>query len=376
MPTSLNRPSDSSTIAHYAKNLDLHNETGFFLFARQMPSDAIIGIMYPNNTIQDMSKVELHRHLEGSIRIPTLIDICRAHDIPLPSYDRDEMAKLIHLPEQAENLSGFLQPFRLLKFSFVDKEAIARIAYEAVEDAALDGITYVEFRFSPEFMAFYYRLSITDVMDAIVEGVDLAQKRYPITAKLIVSISRDLNAATMKMPWPSPAEVAAVAVDYAERGVVGLDLAGVESGYPPELFMGAFRIVKDAGLGITVHAGEDEGPESVKKAIKNLGAKRIGHGVRIIHDPDVVKLAIDRGVVLEICPTSNVLTHAAPSLDEHPIRRLYDAGVKVTVNTDDPGICNVTLTSEIALIIQKFGFTHADIETMMETARKAAFWKQ
>ncbi|MHB1458094.1 MAG: adenosine deaminase [Armatimonadota bacterium] len=327
------------------------------------------------NTISVLPKFELHRHLEGSIRIQTLIDICRDHNVSLPSYDPDVMAEYIHLKKQADNLSGFLQPFRILKLAFVDRESIARISYEAVEDAALDNIRYVEFRFSPEFMAFYYKLSMNDVMDGIVEGNELAQKRYSITSKLVVSISRDLNPTTMQMPWPLPVEVAGLAVDYSDRGVVGLDLAGVESGYPPELYIEAFRIARNYALGITVHAGEDDGPQSVKNAIKYLGAKRIGHGVRIIQDPEVVRLAVDKGVVLEICPTSNVLTHAVPSLDEHPIRRLYDAGVKVTVNTDDPGVCDVTLTDEIILVMEKFGFTLADIEKITETARKAAFWK-
>lgn len=328
-----------------------------------------------HETISAMPKIELHRHLEGSIRVQTLIDICRDHNVSLPSYDPDVMAEHIHLKKQADNLAGFLQPFRLLKLALTDKEAIARIAYEAVEDAALDNIRYVEFRFSPEFMAFYYKLSMNDVIDGIVEGNDLAQKQYPITSKLIVSISRDLNPTTMQMPWPLPVEVAGLAVDYSDRGVVGLDLAGVESGYPPELYIEAFRIAKNYGLGITVHAGEDDGPQSVRNAIQYLGAKRIGHGVRIIQDPDVVKLAVDKGVVLEVCPTSNVLTHAVPSLEEHPIRRLFDAGVKVTVNTDDPGVCDVTLTDEIVLVMEKFAFMLDDIEKMTETARKAAFWR-
>lgn len=322
-----------------------------------------------------MPKFELHRHLEGSIRVSTLIDICRDHKITLPSYDLAVMTDFISLKKPSENLAGFLQPFRILKLAFVDRESIARITYEAVEDAANDNIRYVELRFSPEFMTFYYKLNIKDVMDGIVEGNDLAQKRYPITSKLIVSISRDLNPATMKMPWPLPVELAGLAVDYSDRGVVGLDLAGVENGYPPELFIESFRIAKNYGLGITVHAGEDDGPQSVKSAIRCLGAKRIGHGVRIIQDPEVVKLAADNGVVLEVCPTSNVLTHAVSSLEEHPIRQLYDAGVKVTVNTDDPVVCNVTLTDEIALIMNEFGFTLSEIEKMNETTRKAAFWK-
>ncbi|MHB0999509.1 MAG: adenosine deaminase [Armatimonadota bacterium] len=320
-----------------------------------------------------MPKIELHRHLEGSIRVETLADICFSNNIHLPTYDPDELAKIIHLKEPAVNLAGFLMPFRTLKFSFVNREAIARIAYEAVEDAARDNIHYVEFRFSPEFMAFYYKLSLTDVMDGIVEGFDLAQKRYPVTAAMIVSISRDLSPEKMGMPWHSPADIAQLAIDYTDRGVVGLDLSGVESGYPPELFKDAFRTAKSARLGITVHAGEDDGPQSVRGAIEHLGAVRIGHGVRIIDDPEVVRLARDTGVTLEICPTSNVLTNAVPSLKEHPVKALYDAGVNITINTDDPGVCDVTLTNEYLLVMEQFGFTIEDIEKMTGTARRAAF---
>lgn len=326
-------------------------------------------------TIADMPKIDLHRHLEGSVRIETLADVCRVNSIPLPTYDLQELAEIIQLSKPAENLAGFLVPFRTLKFSFIDRETIARIAYEAVEDAYLDSVVYVELRFSPEFMAFYYKLKMTDVMDGIAEGISLAQRRFPTVAKLIVSISRDLSPERMQMPWPTPEEITRIAVDYMDRGVVGLDLAGIEHGYPPEMFIAEFALAKDAGLGITVHAGEDDGPESVKSAIEALRASRIGHGVRIIHDPDVVRMAKDNGTVLELCPTSNVLTHAVSSLEEHPVRKLYDADVQVTINTDDPTVCGVSLTDELTLVAEKFGFTISEIGKLIETARNAAFSK-
>ena len=325
------------------------------------------------STLADLHKIDLHRHLEGAVRPATVAEICRTHHIELPTYDDGELAAILKLSKPADDLAGFLLPFRLIKFSFVDREAIARITFEAAEDAWLDNVRHVELRFSPEFMGFYHHVKLKDVMDGIASGANLAMRRMPITMKLIVSISRDLSPETMQMEWPAPSEIARLAVDYADRGVVGLDLAGREAGYPPDLFIEPFRIARDAGLGITVHAGEDAGPESIREAILELGATRIGHGVRIVRDAEVMSLARDRGVTLETCPTSNVLTHAVESLEAHPIRELYDAGLRVTVNTDDPTVCGVNLTHEYALVAEKFGFTLDEIGALIENARRAAF---
>ena len=326
-----------------------------------------------DTNITDLHKIDLHRHLEGAVRPATVADICRSRGIELPTYDPNELGRLLCHHRQTENLAAFLLPFRIIKLCFVDREAIARIAYEAAEDAYLDNVRYVELRFSPEFMAFYYEISLTDVMDGIVEGVDLAMKRMPVTAKLIVSISRDLNPDTMRMPWPTPVELANLAVEYAGRGVVGMDLAGKENGYAPDLFVEPFRIAREAGLGITVHAGEDDGPGSIRDAIQYLGATRIGHGVRIVQDPEVVALVKDLGVTLETCPTSNVLTRAVESLDAHPLRQLFDAGVRVTVNSDDPTVCGIKLSDEYALVMAEFGFTLDELRTLISTAESAAF---
>jgi adenosine deaminase len=321
-----------------------------------------------------LPKIDLHRHLEGAVRPATIADICRDRGVPLPTYDPDELAKIVQLSGQVADLGQFLIPFRTIKMCFVDKEAIARIAFEAVEDAHLDNIRYVELRFSPEFMAFYYKLALTDVMDGIVEGIESAARRYPdTTAKLIISISRDLSEVTMHMPWPNPMEIARLALDYADRGVVGLDIAGREDGYPPELFVDPFRMIREAGLGITAHAGEDAGPESVRGAIESLGATRIGHGVRVVGDPEVVALVKDRGVFLELCPTSNVLTRAVESMASHPVRRLFDDGVPITINTDDPSVCATTLTHEYELLVDHFGFTLEEIRDLVAAAESAAF---
>jgi adenosine deaminase len=323
--------------------------------------------------LAQLPKIDLHRHLEGSVRPATIADICRAHSVPLPTYDPAVLAHIVQLNRPADDLGGFFLPFRTIKFAFVDREAIARIAFEAVEDAWLDNVRYLELRFSPEFMAFFHHLELSEVMDGVVEGIGIAAHRYPIAARMIVSISRDLSSDTMNMPWPKPDEIAGLAVEYADRGVVGMDLAGRELGFPPELFAEAFEIARDAGLGVTVHAGEDDGPQSVRGAIEHLGATRIGHGVRIVRDPEVMRLAADLGVTLEVCPTSNVLTRAVESIGEHPVRQLYDFGLNVTVNSDDPSVCAVTLTDEYALLIERFGFSLSDVRRLIGIAQDAAF---
>jgi adenosine deaminase len=322
-----------------------------------------------------MNKIDLHRHLEGSIRPRTLAEICKTNRVPLPTYDPDALTDLLRASKPAENLAGFLKPFSLIKYAFVNREAIARIAFEAVEDASKDNVHYIELRFSPEYMAFYHQLQITDVLKGIVEGITLAMRRFPITVKLIVSICRDRTPNEMGPFWPSSTEVALFAVKYAEHGIVGLDLAGIESGFPPEIFEKPFQIAREAGLGITVHAGEAEGPQNIRSAIENLQATRIGHGVRIVEDEEVVKLVRDKGVTLEVCPTSNVLTRAVPSLEDHPIRRLYEENIAITINTDDPTLCGVTLSHEYALVTEKFGFTLQDMERISENAKQAAFTK-
>lgn len=291
----------------------------------------------------------------------------------MPLRDAKELSHLLQIHEPAADLATFLLPFQYIKLCFVDKEAIARITFEAVEDAVLDNIRYVELRFSPEGMAYEYSLDLHEVMNGIVEGLRLAERRLPVTARLIVSICRGFPTKPSGKPWPTPVEVAHLAVEYADRGVVGFDLSGIERGYPPEQFADPYRIAREAGLGLTVHAGEDAGPESIRSAIENLGATRIGHGVRIVSDSELIVLAKERGVTFEMCPTSNVLTRAVASLDEHPIRRLFDEGVSVTVNTDDPSVCGVTLTQECALLAREFGFTVAEIEQLMENARRSAF---
>ena len=309
--------------------------------------------------------------MEGSIRPATIAEICRAHHVELPS---DDLSALLQIGKPAADLAGFLAPFKIIKFCFADKEAISGITYEVIEDAWLDNVQYLELRFSPAFMAFHHHLTLSEVADGIVEGVGLAAHKFPVAVKLIPSISRDCSTELLGVPWPSPDKIARMAVNYADRGVVGLDLSGVESGFPPELFIKPFKIARDAGLGITVHAGEDAGPESIRGAIEHLGAVRIGHGVRIVQDEEVLRLAMDKGVTLEICPTSNVLTHAVESLESHPVRRLYDAGLSLTINSDDPAVCGIKLTDEYVLLAEKFGFTLAEIEGLIETARHAAFY--
>lgn len=322
-----------------------------------------------------MQKTDLHRHLEGSVRPATVAEVCDKHRVPIPTYDWRKLADLLRLKEPAANLEGFFEPLKIIMASFVDKEAISRITYEVIEDAAADNVQQLELRFSPEFMAYYHRLNVRDVMDGVVDAVKIAQKKLTPSVGLIVIITRNLSAESTGIPWPSPMQIASLAVEYMEKGVVGLDLAGKEEGFPPELFAQPFTVARNEGLGITVHAGEEAGPDYIRSAVETLRASRIGHGVRIVEDPELLELAKDRRVAFEVCPTSNVLTGSVGSIEEHPIRKMYEEGLAVTINTDDPTICGATLTDEYVLAMEKFSFSMADMRRMHDNARSYSFMR-
>lgn len=317
----------------------------------------------------ELPKVDLHRHLDGSMRPETIVDIASEYNITLPTYDVKELKSILEATP-ASTLVEFLYPWgSIFKYCFPNKGVISRLAREAVEDAWKDNVHYLELRFSPEYMAAVRNLKLQDVIEGAIEGVENATKEFPIIVRLIVSISRQGEA----RGWASAHDVLEAALDYLECGVVALDLGGHEAEYPAELFRDIFQEAKEKGLMITVHAGEAQGASSIRSAIEYLCADRIGHGVRIIEDMALVQLVKEKDICLEMCPTSNVSTNATSTLEAHPIKELYDMGVKVTINTDDPVVCGVTLTDEYQRVAQVFGFSLTDICRMIENGVKASF---
>jgi adenosine deaminase len=310
--------------------------------------------------------VELHRHLDGNVRLETVLDLGRQHGIDLPAWTTEELRPFVEVTERVPSLLAFIAKFGVLKKVVADYDAVRRIVRENLEDAAREGIDYIELRFSPYFMGEEHGLDTTGVVEAACDALEEGRGTIPVRAKLIGIISRHYGPETAWIETDA-------AIRCRDRGVVALDLAGDEAGFPGELFVDHFHKAREAGLHVTIHAGEAAGAASVRQAVLGLGAERIGHGIRCIEDPAVVDLLAERGIPLEVCPTSNVHTSTVPSYAAHPLPALLARGLKVTLNTDDPSISGIDLAHEYRIAVAELGLTEADLRRMQETALAAAF---
>jgi adenosine deaminase len=310
--------------------------------------------------------VELHRHLDGNVRIETVLDLARRHGIALPAWDVEGLRPHVQITEREPSLVHFIAKFALLRRVMVDYDAVRRIVRENLEDAAREGIDAIELRFSPYFMAEEHGLDPFGVVEAAADALEEARGRIPVRAKLIGIISRHYG------PDVGRIELEA-AIRSRDRGVVALDLAGDEAHYPGELFVRHFQEAREAGLRTIAHAGEAAGAGSVRQAVLELGAERIGHGIRALEDPAVVDLLVERRIPLEVCPTSNVHTSTVPDLRSHPLPTLIERGVAVTLNTDDPSISGIDLAHEYRVAAEELGLSENDLRRMQETALEAAF---
>jgi adenosine deaminase len=296
--------------------------------------------------ILDLPKVDLHRHLEGSLRLETLAEIAREHGVDLPSHTIEELRPYVQVTDDSPDFLGFLEKFELLRRFYRTPAAIGRMAYEAVADAAADNVKYLELRFNPEALANARKFTLEAVTDWVIEAVQRAQADRDITVRLILTIKRNVPVA---VAW----QIAGIAMDRHEAGVVGIDLAGDERNFPARPYAPVFRAAKAAGLGVTIHAGEGAGAESVREAIEVLGADRLGHGIRAIENSQVARAVRERGVVLEVCLTSNLQTGVVHSLMQHPLRDLLFLQLQVTLNTDDPSVSDTTLSDEYHVAMEQ-----------------------
>lgn len=313
----------------------------------------------------DLPLVELHRHLDGAIRVATILDLGRQHDLKLPADTVEGMTPFVHIDGSEPGLLAFLERFRYLVEVLVDEEACHRVAFENVEDAYREGLDHVELRFSPWFMAQRHGLDPQGVVEACVAGAAEASDRFGIGVGLIGILSRTYG--------PELCQHELNALLSRRNELVGIDLAGDEAGFPAVLFKKHFTQVRDAGLQVTVHAGEADGPQSVWSAIHDLGAQRIGHGFRAGEDPSLVDYLADQQIGLECCPTSNLHTSTVASYAEHPIQRLAQAGVRFCLNTDDPGISGITIGHEYAIAAPACGLDEADIRAAQRAAVEMSF---
>ncbi|HXF69697.1 MAG TPA: adenosine deaminase [Thermoflexus sp.] len=315
-----------------------------------------------------LPKVDLHRHLEGSLRLSTLMEIARQHQIRLgldPAARDLELFIRFTVSEPAD-FHRFLSRFKFLRLFYTDEEVIRRMAYEAVADAALDHVRYLELRFNPAALAQTRGFRLEEVTGWVIEGVRQAQQDFDIQVRLIMTIVRGEDP---EVAW----QIARLAVAHRPYGVVALDLAGDEVHEGSQPLIPIFRWAREQGLSLTIHAGEIGPPANIRHAILVLGAHRIGHGIQAIHDVEVLRLLHERNIPLEICPTSNLQTGAVAGFHHHPLPDLYRLGLKVTLNTDDPSISDTTLTDEYLFAMAGMGLQWKDLLRMLENAVEAAF---
>ena len=345
------------------------------LLASRYVLEAGLFMQLERTTLKRMPKVLLHEHLDGVLRPQTVIDLAQATGYAeLPTTDPAALAQWFHQGANQGSLAKYLQGFKHTIAVMQTEEALERVAYEQVEDLHQDGVAYFETRFAP---LFHTRKGLThqQVVAAVLKGLARGQREFGVPSGLIICAMRNMNVSL---------EMAELAVDFRERGVVGFDLAGEEGGYPPKKHVDAFHYIQRENFNITVHAGEGFGKESIWQAIQYCGAHRIGHGTRLIDDiavadgravklGDLAQYVLDKRIPLEICLLSNVHTGATPSLEQHPFKILYQERFRVTLNTDNRLMSNTTMSREFEAAAETFGLTLDDFEKITINAMKSAF---
>ena len=323
----------------------------------------------PLNVYKSLPKVELHRHLEGSLRLQTMLDIAHAHGITVPASIL-RLSDMVQVQDEDPlTFQNFLAKFNTLRLFYRSPDVIHRVTHEAVEDAAKDNVKYMELRFTPVALSRAERFPLHDVMDWVCSSAAEAAKELDIQVRLIASVNRHES--------PELAEqVAWLAAEHIQDGIVGMDLAGNEAEFSARPFASIFAEAKQAGLHLTIHAGEWAGADNVREAIEEVGAERIGHGVRVLEDEDVVSLARERGTTFEVCVTSNYQSGVVPALTNHPLPRMLQAGLNVTLNTDDPSVSRIDLTHEFKLAHEDLDISLKTLKQTILSAAKASFLQE
>ena len=309
--------------------------------------------------------IDLHRHLDGSVRLETILDLSRQHNLRLPAYDLEDLRPFVQVTDPQPDILAFFAKFEWQTKVMVDYAACRRIAYENVQDAQREGIGYIELRFSPWFMAEAHHLDPAGVVEAVVDGVRAGQRDTGVRANLIGILSRTYGAS---IAWK---ELEALLTQ--KDGLVGLDLAGDEAHFPGELFVDHFKRGRSAGWHVTVHAGEAAGPESVWQALTGLGAERIGHAVHAPQDAALLDYLARHNIGIESNLTSNVQTSTVAGYSSHPLKLFLERGLLATINSDDPGISAIDLAYEYEVAAPAAGLTPAQIRQAQQNAMAVAF---
>lgn len=309
--------------------------------------------------------IDLHRHLDGSVRLETILDLSRQHGLHLPAWEIERLRPHVIVTSPQPGVMAFIEKLGWMTGVLVDYDACRRIAYESVEDAFIEGIHYIELRFSPWFMSLPHQLDPTKVVEAVGQGVRLAALATGMQVNLIGILSRTYG--------PEVAWQELEALLQYRKFLVAIDLAGDEENFPAELFMEHFQKARQAGLQVTAHAGEADGPNSIWKAIQVLGATRIGHAVRAVKDPKLIQYMKEQRIGIEANLTSNLQTSAVKDYASHPLKQFIELGLLATINSDDPGVSGINLQHEYEIAAPAAGLSQDQIRQAQVNALEVAF---
>jgi len=323
------------------------------------------GKTIPLELIEKLPKTDLHVHLDGSLRLQTILELAERQRVELPARDPEALRAAMHLGENCGSLVEYLKAFDVTLRVMQTEDALRRIAFELAEDAARENVRYMEVRYAP-MLHTRRGLKLTTVVESVLEGLREAQEKLGIESNVIICGIRNVS------PEHS-LEMAELAVAYKGRGVVGFDLAGAEYDHPAKHHKAAFQLVRDNNINVTIHAGEAYGPESIAQAIHVCGAHRIGHGCRLRENGDLLHYVNDHRIPLECCPSSNVQTGAIRDLSSHPLKLYKNLGLRVTVNTDNRLVTDTTVSKELWHCHAQMGLTLRDLTQLILSGFKSAF---
>lgn len=309
--------------------------------------------------------IDLHRHLDGNVRLRTILELADQHGIPLPADDEEGLRPFVQVTDPQPGVMAFLEKFRYMVGVLADDKACRRVAYENVLDAQGEGLDYVELRFSPLFMAQPHHLHPQRVVEAVIDGVEAGRRETGMKVNLIGILSRTYG---QELAWKELEALLA----FADK-LVAIDLAGDEANYPGEWFTKHLEKARQWGLRLTVHAGESAGPSSVWQAVQELRAERLGHAVHAIEDAGLMDTLAENGIGIEVNLTSNVQTSTVSSYAAHPLRHFLAKGLLATINTDDPGISGIDLRYEYEVAAPAAGLSAEQIAQAQRNALTVAF---
>jgi adenosine deaminase len=315
--------------------------------------------------IEKLPKTDLHCHLDGSMRLQTILELADKHGVRLPADTPEKLLPFVNAGLGRRSLDEYLKAFDITLAVLQSEDALFRAAYELCEDCANENVWYLEVRYSP-MLHTRGGLSLTQIVESVLQGLYAGERAFGIQTGVILCGIRSSSA-------DSSLRMAELCVAYKNRGVVGFDLAGAELNHPAKVHKQAFQLILDNNVNCTAHAGEAYGPESIAQAIHYCGAHRIGHGTRLRENGDLLNYVCDHRIPLEVCVSSNIQTAAAEAFETHPLPFYYTYGLRCTINTDNRLVTNTTVSKELYLCHQTYGFTLDDIKDVIVAGFKSAF---